>query len=189
MKRPALVFAALIALTGAACTTTAPVVNYYTLDMAPSGETEPAVNIEVEDRLRAVEPLSKRNILIAVSPVQVEYYAVDEWAAGVDELVREKLEAEFGPYVEGRETAVLEGTILAFEHEERAERDAARVKLRAVMRAAGADRDAPPLVRKTYEERVALQGGARDDLVRGLSEAVARIAARMAQDAEEAMGS
>lgn len=109
MRRHALV-ALLIAVAGCA---SGPATRYYTLDMKSSGGAKPAVNVSV-DIFRVAEALARRNILIMKKPTQIEYYAVDEWAAGLEEIVAEKLNAEFGPRQDGRKTIVLSGAIHAF---------------------------------------------------------------------------
>ena len=54
------------------------------------------MNVRVE-RLREVESLARKEILVQRTPTQIEYYAVDQWAAAPGELISQKLEAELGP--------------------------------------------------------------------------------------------
>jgi len=110
MKRLAL----LTVVLGAVGCTSTPAPRYYTLDMTPSTQRELPCNIMV-DRLRPAESLVRSDILIHKTPTQVEYYALDRWAASLGELVAHKLNAEFGPIDEQRETIFLTGEILAFE--------------------------------------------------------------------------
>ena len=91
-------------LTLALCTicacASAPKIDYYTLGMDPSGRSEPTVNLSVE-RFRSTEALSRSQIMVLASPTRIEYYATDQWAGSIGELVQRKLAAEFGPSVDG----------------------------------------------------------------------------------------
>jgi uncharacterized lipoprotein YmbA len=50
----------------------APKIDYFTLGMESSGQTQPDVNLVVE-RLRTTEALARSQIMISASATQVEY--------------------------------------------------------------------------------------------------------------------
>ena len=92
-----------------------PEARYYTLDMQSSGKvTTTMFNLEVE-RIQVTEALARTDILIKKSATEIEYYALDRWAARLDELLAEKLQAEFGPTEAKRDTYLVRGKLLACE--------------------------------------------------------------------------
>ena len=70
-----------VALAAAACAS-APKFNYYTLAVEPSESVRPALNLRVE-RFRTTGALGDDRIHIQASPIRVEYYATERWAATV----------------------------------------------------------------------------------------------------------
>lgn len=158
----------------------APASRYYTLDMARSGQTDCPRNLVVTT-LRAAEPLTRRALLIRKDPTELEYYAGHEWAARVEELVAEKLEAEFGPPRDGRETLEIEGTVTAFEQVDVPGGAEARIRLRLAFRRAGERGD--PLLTKTYEAAARAASATPKDVAVGLSRAVEQVAREIAADA------
>ena len=165
----------------AGCASTTPS-RYYTLDMTASGAAASAVNLYV-DRIRAAEALTRKTILIKKSPTEIEYYALDEWAASVNELVTEKLVAEFGPKQDGRKSIGLSGTILAFEQIDLPDGVEAHVKLALTFRAEGTARYEEPLLEKNYEARMPAAESSAPAVVRALSACLEQIAADVAADA------
>lgn len=176
MKTLVLICAALTLAAGCATTT---VVHYYTLDMASSGHTAAAVNVAI-DRLRCAEPLVRKEILIKKTPTEIEYYASDQWAAGVDEMVSEKLQEEFGPPLESRKTILISGQIQAFEQIDTEGAPEAHVKLTVEFRA---DRYGETLLTKVYETRAPATDNSASAVVAGLSQALEQIAGQIAGDA------
>jgi len=179
MKRHVLLLTTLALLAGCA---SAPPTRYYTLDMTASGRAEPVVNLTV-DRIRPTEALARKQILVKKSPTEIEYYAVDEWAAGLDELVAEKLAAEFGPKEEGRKTIAVSGTILAFEQLDRPDGVEVRVKLDLALREENDGQYADPLLEKTYETGQPAAGPNAVAVVTALSKCLEEIAVQLAADA------
>ncbi|MCC6491159.1 MAG: membrane integrity-associated transporter subunit PqiC [Candidatus Hydrogenedentes bacterium] len=155
---------------------------FYTLDMTPSGKAAASCNIEVE-RLRPHDALTRVDLMVKTSPTQVEYYALDRWAATLSELVPEKLRAEFGAPLAGRRTLVLSGTILAFEQVDTEEGANAHVKLDLELRNEGDSRYAAPLLQKVYEIAVPAGQPAPADVVRALSSGLETLATQIAADA------
>jgi ABC-type uncharacterized transport system auxiliary subunit len=172
----------IVALLVAAGCATVKGVRYYTLDMKPTGATPSAVNLSV-DYFRVAEALARRNLLIMKKPTQIEYYAVDQWAAGIEEIVAEKLNAEFGPKQDGRKAILVSGTILAFEQVDTPGGVDAYIKLSALFRDGDATRYDTPLLEKTYEIRQPASANNAPSVVLALSECLAKIAHEMVTDA------
>ena len=171
----------LLLILGAGCAHS-PEPRFYTLDMTPSGKAIPSCNIEVE-RLRPHDALTRVDLMVKTSPTQIEYYALDRWAATLSELVPEKLRAEFGPHVNGRRTLVLSGTILAFEQVDTEEGAKAHVKLDLELRNEQDSRYAAPLLQKVYEIAVPAGQPAPAEVVRALSAGLEALAAQITADA------
>ena len=101
------------------CITYKPKTTYYTLDMRPAATAPAPVNLSVE-AIRLDEALSRKDILILASPIEVEYYAHAQWVAALDQLVREKLHVEFGPRDPAARSLYLSIDLLAFEQRDTA---------------------------------------------------------------------
>lgn len=160
----------------------APDIDYYTLDMDPSGKVETGTNLVV-GRFSTTESLGRSQILIHTSPTRIEYYATDRWASGVGELVERKLAAEFGPSVEGRQSFKVTGRVVAFEERDDVTGVKARVELAVVIRDGQAKGYEDPLLQKTYEVTRNVDGRMPDAVVEALSAAMEEIAAEIAADA------
>jgi uncharacterized lipoprotein YmbA len=159
----------------------APKINYYSLGMDSSGEVNTEVNLKVE-RLRTTEALGRSQIMIRASATRIEYYAVDQWAGSVGELIQQKLAAEFGPPVEGRRTLVVSGLVAACEQVDGPGGSVARVKLEIAVRDAAEARYQPPLLEKTYEASRGVAAPSADTVAGALSICVQQIAAEIAAD-------
>jgi ABC-type uncharacterized transport system auxiliary subunit len=172
-------------LTVAMCTlcacASAPRIEYYTLGMESSGRVDPTVNLSVE-RFRTTEALGRSQIMILASPTRVEYYATDQWAGSVGELIQRKLAAEFGAPVDGRRTLIVSGNVLACELLEGAGAAEARVKLDVVVRDSEVPRYQPPLLEKSYTASRQVAGSNPGSVVQELSRCVEEIAAEIAAD-------
>jgi len=159
----------------------APKINYYTLGMESSGEARPGVNLSVE-RLRTTEALGRSQIMIRTSATRIEYYAVDQWAGGIGELIQQKLAAEFGPPIEGRRTFKVSGMVVACEQVDIPGGSEARVKLAVVIREATEARYRPPLLERSYQATRGVSRASADAVVDALSGCVDQIAAEIAAD-------
>lgn len=178
MKQAILALAVLVAMGCASV----PNIRYYTLDMTPSGKAQPRCNLKVE-RLRPSDALARKDILIKKSPTEIEYYALDQWAANLGEVVSEKLTSEFGPIVQGRKTLLIAGVIQGFEQVDTADGAAGHIKLDLAFRPEGESRYEPPLLEKVYETSVAAERASPTAVVRALSRGLERLAGEIADDA------
>jgi uncharacterized lipoprotein YmbA len=156
---------------------------YYTLDMRPSGGAAAAVNITV-DHIRVSDALAGKNIYIQQSPTEVTFYAAEQWTAPIDDLVREKLQAEFGDPQPGRRSLALSGTIMAFSQVDvDATTAEATVRLQAALREAGASRYEKPLLDRTYTATQRAAAPTAAEVVIALSRCIEALAAEIARDA------
>lgn len=151
----------------------------YTLNMAPSGNAKPNVNIEVA-RLRPADALSGNAIVVRRSEHELDTYPLDTWASNIGELTSEKLAAEFGDAIPERATLELTGDVVAFEQ---VAANAARAALAIDVRKKGASRYDEPLLSKTYAEQVSIDGEVTPaHVVAALSRATETIAQQIAAD-------
>lgn len=169
----------LFALAGCA---SAPDIDYFTIDMTPSGEVETGINLVVGP-FSTTESLGRSQILILASPTRIEYYATDRWASGVGELVQQKLAAEFGPVEAGRPTLKVAGRVTAFEQKDEETGAKGWVRLAVVIRDGQALSYEDPLLAKTYEATLDADGDKPGAVVEALSRALEQIAAEIAADA------
>jgi uncharacterized lipoprotein YmbA len=176
MYSKTLVVAVLTLLAGCA---SVPAPHYYTLDMKPSGTARSGVNLAVQ-RIRVAEPLLRKDILVKKSPTEIEYYALAQWAANLDELVRDKLTAEFGPMQEGRKTLYLSARLLDFEQVDLP--GGAEVHARLEVQFLGSPNGAP-LLAKTYDATSPASAPTAAAAVQALSQCIENIAKNVAQDA------
>ena len=154
---------------------------YYTWDLRPAGAARPSCNIVVQ-RLRVADPLTRRNILIKRSPIEVEYYALDEWVSGLEQLATHKLQTEFGDELPGRKTVLLEGTLRAFEQQDLPAGARAYAQLSVIVCESPVTRSSTPLLEKTYEAAVDMPDARPVNLAEALSRAIERIAAQITSD-------
>jgi uncharacterized lipoprotein YmbA len=159
----------------------APKLNYYTLDMSPSGSARTDASFEVR-RFTVTERLDRSRIVIQTSPVRVEYYATARWAAGLGEMVQQKLGAELGPADTASEVLTVSGRVTGFEQVDTDSGPRALVRLEVVIRDRDGERVDAPRIEKTYEANPSVDGDGVDALVRALSRAVEDIAVRIAND-------
>jgi ABC-type uncharacterized transport system auxiliary subunit len=172
---------ALLAVLSAACRSTPPARN-YTLNMTPSGPPTSGLAIDVQ-RIRSLEPVARRDIMVKKTPTQVEYYALDQWAADPGQLVAEKLQAEFGYQPEAPKRITVSGELVAFEEVDGPQGATAHVKLDLEFRRADQDRFDEPALRKRYELTVPVEGTGADAVARALSGALEQLADQVAADA------
>jgi len=164
----------------AGCATTGEL-RYYTLDMSPSGQARPEYNLDLT-RLHAAQALARSNILIKKTSTEIEYYAVDHWAAGVADLVREKLESEFGEPERDRDVILISGVVLAFEQVDVDGGATAHIKLELEFRRANEGRTGDPLMKRTYEANLPAGTMEAGSVVRALSQGLEEVAVRIAED-------
>ena len=181
MRSTATISAALCVLCACA---SAPKIDYYTLGMQPSGTVNAGVNLEVE-RLRTTEALGRSQIMVLASPTRVEYYATDQWAGSVGEMVQQKLATEFGLSVEGRKTLNVSGTVLACEQVEGPGGTRAQVTLAIAIRDPATPRYRPALFEKIYDSSRPVSEPNPASVVVELSRCVEEIAAEIAADASK----
>lgn len=180
--RVALILAC-VALAG--CATKAPEPRYFTLDMRPSGSVKAAFSMKV-DRIAVAEHLERANMAVRPEPTRIEYYALDRWAAGLDELVAEKLETELGPPEADKPVLVALGDLAAFEIVEYggagAKAPAVVIKLELALRSEAASRYAEPLFDKEYRLRVPMDAAAPNAAALAFSRGIEQLAAEVAAD-------
>lgn len=181
-RAAALVVAAGALVNISGCLSSSPPPELYTLDMRNSGAPASTVGISV-GLINVAEPLMQKNILIKTSPTQIEYYAVGQWAGGLDEMLREKLETEFGPRSAKERTLVISGNLLAFEQIDVPEGAVAHVKLDAALHEAGKSRYSDALLKKIYDVTVPTETADANGIATALSRAVEQLAAQVAADA------
>lgn len=180
MRSRLLLAALTVTLSVSACSTIP--TQYYMIDMQPSGGAQPAVNLAL-DRLNLAEAIADGRLAIKTSPTELTYYAGAHWANSVDELVREKLAAEFGPQVSGRKSIAISGHLHAFEQIDRPDGSAeAHVKMAVAFREKRSSRYADPLLEKVYEHSVPAQTADARGVVSALTICLEEIAAEMIRD-------
>ena len=160
---------------------TSPSSNLFTLNMTPSEGAGSPVNIAV-GRLRIAESLQNKRILIKKNPTEIEYYAAAQWAASLDELLREKLASEFGPVDTGRQTYVLSGTLQAFEQIDHESGNMAHVKLALEIRREDVSQYTTPEIAKTYEASLLLEDASAGGVVKALSACLEMVARAIVTD-------
>lgn len=182
MRHAAIAAALLAALGASGCFTFKPELKYYTLDMRPSGAAETGANLHVET-VRVGEALARKDILILASPTEVEYYARGQWVAALDQLVRDKLHAEFGPRRPGAPDLFLAVEVIAFEQVDLPDGGAdALARMHVTAHESRAAIYETPLHEQTYEARLRADRPGAGGIVEALSRCVERIAADLAAD-------
>lgn len=172
---------AILAALAAGCVSSAGP-DLYTLNMAPSAQAGSPVNIAVK-RLRVAEPLQNKRILIKTSPTEIEYYAAAQWAASLDELLAEKLAAEFGPADPERPSYVVSGMLQAFEQVDTPAGAEAHVRLAVEIREANASHYSTPALAKTYTARGPAASATPGGVVQSLSDLLETVARDIVADA------
>jgi len=166
----------IVVLSGCA---SAPEYRYYTVDMQPHAQLTPAARVEGV-RVVVNQALNRPEIMIRTSPTQIEYYALDRWAAGLDEQIRQKISAEFAVAAGELPAVEIICTLMAFEQVD----TPAGPQVRATIDATIQSKSSRPIIsiQKLYtvEEKAAAPGAAA--AVEALSRAVEGIARLMAAD-------
>ncbi len=159
-----------------------PDLDYYTLDMSPSGTVTTDLNLHVF-RFAISERIDRAQIVIQKSPTRIDYYSRDRWASSVGEMVEHKLAVEFGPAVDGRRTLMVSGKIVALEQVDSPSGPQALTRLEVKVRDSEAKGYEAPLLEKTYQAIRAADSNSVDAVVQALSRALEAIAAEIATDA------
>ncbi len=179
MKRLFVTVSVLAVISGCA---SAPTPRFFTVDMHSSGQVKTSKNIKI-DRIMLSQALIRPEIMIRTSPTEIEYYAKNRWVSRLDEIVTEKLQAEFGERIEDAETVVLFGTLLAFEQIDIGDSANAHIKLQVAFRKGDLARRDEPSLEKTYDIEVTAKAKSADEVVKALSTALEQIAGQIAKDA------
>lgn len=181
MRYSALSILLLLLLNG--CISTPPP-QYYTLDMTRSGQVHPAVNINIES-IDVAAALQKESILIMASPTTVEYYAQEQWVAGLHELVPRKLEVEFGQKDDQLPTLGMWLSVLSFEQVDSPEGPKAHVSIDVTLRPPRQSRYSEPIFEKNYTVVRLVQDDTVDAVVEMLSRCLEELACEIAEDTRE----
>ena len=181
MKKLVLAAAGLVIVAG--CATPALDMHFYTLDMNRANKTAEPLNLDV-DRLRPAEQISRKAIAIQKTPTELEYYANNEWAASLAELVTNKLETEFGLDDTQAYPLLVSGTILSFGQVDIENGTEAEIVLELVFYTPEMSVAEPPLMNKTYAWRSAVEGALPGALVEVLSRGMEAVAAEIIADAK-----
>jgi uncharacterized lipoprotein YmbA len=170
----------LVGIVSAGGCASSPPVDYFGLDMEPSGEATTELGVEVEP-FSTVGSLAGNGIYIQASPTRVEYYDSARWAAGVGELVQRKLAAELGTGRAGAVAVKVSGTVLAFgQVDEPSGGRSARVRLEVALRSVESRRYEVPLHEAVYEATMPVTGGGVEALALALSRCIEEIASEIA---------
>ncbi|MCL4216747.1 MAG: membrane integrity-associated transporter subunit PqiC [Candidatus Hydrogenedentes bacterium] len=167
----------------AGCATPALNTHFYTLDMNRANTAAEALNLDV-DRLRPAEQISRKAIAIQKTPTELEYYANNEWAASLTELVTNKLETEFGLDDIRADPLLVSGTILSFGQLDVSNGTEADIVLELVFYTPAMSIAEPPLLNKTYTWRGPVEGALPGALVEELSRGLELVAAEIIADAK-----
>lgn len=160
-----------VTLTG--CATSAPQYKHYTLDMQPHAQLTAPVQF-VALRMNVNQALQRPEILIRTSPTQIEYYALDRWASGLDEQIAEKLRTEFATPVLDVRRINADCTVMAFEQVDVNGGAEVRAKLEFVVDSLG--------FQKAYTQQVPAAASNAPAVVEALSRATEAIAAELSND-------
>ena len=178
MKKNILCIAILVAMAGCASVTPT---RYYTLNMTPSANATSTAALQV-DRVIVSQALSRKEILIKKSTTEVEYYASDQWVAGLDQLVAQKLNAEFGhPSAENANVIPLFVTVQGFEQIDTASGADAFLQLVIEARKPGESVRDQPFFSQVFEIRKSISGNKAPDVVQALSAGLEEVALQLAE--------
>lgn len=160
---------------------------FYTLDMTPSGRAKPDINLEIET-IEVAEALQRESILIMASTTTVEYYASEQWVAGLHELIRQKLEIELGPKREGQPTLGMAVRVQSFGQVDGPEGMQAQASLGVKIRPLLSSRYEKPLFERIYTITKPVQAPSVSEVVVALSDCMEEIAVQIAGDTRKLAG-
>lgn len=176
----AFVLVATLMLGASGCVST-PKNRFYTLDMTPSGkiQTAPALQIEL---IRPIEMLNRREILVRKSPTEIEYYAGACWASAINELVSQKLKAEWGEGTKADHAIVVWGTLLECGQVEESMGSKAHLRLQLMFRPKGTSRYDTPLFEKVYDVTKPVSRATPDQVAVALTRCLEEMARQITDD-------
>lgn len=170
----AMIFVAM--LTGCA---SAPQYRYYTIDMQQVAQIQAPVPLDGVT-IKVNEALARPEILVRTSSTQIEYYALDRWASGLEEQVAEKLKTEFAGASPSLPGILVRGTLMAFEQVDTP--DGAEVRIKLDVHAYSASASQTIDVKKLYTASQPMEGLGAAAAVEALSRAMEAIAKELAVD-------
>lgn len=150
---------------------------FYQLDLTPSGAVAGGAGLEI-GRLEVADDLARRDILVQKDATEIEYYADAQWAVSVPELVRRKLEAEFGRAAAGEPGVLVDGEVQAFQQVDVPGGAEARVTLHLRFR-----KGSQVVFQNLYSRQVPAGSPSPRAVAQVLSRALEAIAADVAADA------
>jgi len=166
-------------LTGCA---SVPQFRYYTIDMQSRAQVDSPVRVS-DVRIAVNQALARPEIMVRTSPTQIEYYALDRWASGLDEQIAEKLKTEFNGLPMDRPQLALEGTLMAFEQVDTPQGATVRVKLEIESVHPIKELAAfSPSFQKIYDRTEPVSAATAESAVEALSRATEAIAAELGKD-------
>lgn len=166
-------------LTG--CASSVPQYRYYTIDMGNGTQMEPPVRVSAVN-IRVNEALTRPEILVRTSPTQVEYYALDRWASGLEEQIAEKLKTEFAGASADKPRCEIRGRLMAFEQIDSAAGSEVRIKLDMEVDQNSPVTDRMIYWRKLYTVSRPMDGDGAAAAVDALSRATEEMAEQLAAD-------
>lgn len=176
-------FAGVVTTLVAGCISTQPP-QYFTLNMTPSGRVQSDINFNIES-VEVAEALQRESILIMASPTTIEYYAAEQWVAGLHELIRRKLENEFGERSDTAPTFGMALSVFSFEQLDTDSGLQARASIGVEIRQLRQSRYTDALFEKTYTIVKPAQGDAVNAVVEALSLCLEDIACEIVKDTKE----
>ncbi len=163
-----------------------PAPRYYTLDMAASGHVRSRANVTIEV-IEVAEALQRDAIIILSSPTSIEYYAADQWASGLHELVRQKLEAELEPAEDDAPRLALHVYVRFFGQVDTDHGPMARAVLHVETRIPRQSRYEEPLTEREYTVEQDADDDSANSVVAALSRCLEKIALYIARDSIDAI--
>jgi len=151
--------------------------------MTYSGLAKPAINLKIET-IEVAEALQRESILIMVAPTKAEYYASEQWVAGLHELVRQKLESELGPKREGLPTYGMSVTVRSLGQIDAPDGTQTQASLDIEVRPLHESRYKEPLFEKIHSVTKEVREPSIDKVVMTLSRCREEIAAEIAADTQ-----
>lgn len=155
---------------------------HFTLDMRPS---EGAAQANLAARhFTVADALASTGIPVRIPPTTIEYYQGVQWAGSLEDLLKEKFQAELGGVVAAEGVRVVDGHALAFEQVDLPDGGAeAHCKMELQVRDAAESRYAKPKLAKVYDVNQPMDDKTPEALSRALSRCIEIIAAQVRADA------
>ncbi len=172
------IVAGMAILPGCASTLT----RYYTLDMRPS-PTAAASGLAIR-HITLADSLAGMSLPIHTSPTSIEYYEGVQWTGSLEDILKEKFQAEFGSLPAAHAAHVVDGKVISFGQRDLAGGGAeAHAKIEMMVRESGDSRYAAPTLARIYEVTEPMDAATPESLTLALSRCVERIADMARADA------